>query len=133
MKRNLLVDLLAGVLITITAIYDFSGPWCYGFIAFGILLILTDLNTIVNFKHSNASRTLRSKWIDITDIGLGCILAIDFWQWLGIASPWCWIALIGCAIIMFNGIYNLFETNNGKENRLKVFAVTVTDIFTELI
>lgn len=114
--RNLFVDLLAGVLITISAVYDFGAPECYAFIAFSILVIISEIYGTYKVKHGDYDHALayRSKSADWYDLFLGFIMITSYAEWLGFKSPWFYITALLCIVVSINAIYNLLQRRNNK-------------------
>ena len=117
--RNLLVDLTAGILITAQAFYDFGTPWCYFFCVFSLVILLGEGYQLYRLKHGKKSLLAddsRSSVIDCIDIGLGIILAYDFYDWLGLSSFAFWLLLVPCVVIIINSIYNLMTSSGDSDN-----------------
>ncbi len=116
--RNLLIDLLAGVLVTVSAIYDFGVPECYVFISFSILVIIGELYALIKAKkdHEVSVFTYRSKTADWYDLFLGVILITSYAEWLGFRSVWFYVTTILCLVVSINAFYNLLQRQKGKGN-----------------
>ncbi len=119
--RNLLVDLMAGVLITISAVYDFGTPECFAFIAFSVLVIIGEIYGIYKVKHGDYNHALayRSKSADWYDLFLGIIMITSYAEWLGVKSLWFYIAASLCIVVSINAIYNLLQRRNDKSEGAK--------------
>ncbi len=117
--RNLLVDLIAGILITGQAFYDFGTPWCYFFCVFSLIILVGEgcqLYRLKQGKKSFLADDSRSSFMDYFDIGLGIILVYDFYDWLGLSSVSFWLWLIPCMVIIINSIYNLMTSSGDSDN-----------------
>lgn len=116
MMRNVVVDLIAGIMITIQAFYDFSTPWSYLFFAFGLLLVGAEVWNIYCFKKGKRgvyNGGYRYPMMDYFDIGLAAALIVSFYDWLGTSSVAFWLLMIPCAIIAINSIYNILSSKVG--------------------
>lgn len=117
--RNLLVDLIAGILITGQAFYDFGTPWCYFFCIFSLIILVGEgcqLYRLKQGKKSFLANDSRSSFMDYFDIGLGIILVYDFYDWLSLSSVSFWLWLIPCMVIIINSIYNLMTSSGDSDN-----------------
>lgn len=118
--RNLLISLLAGILITISAIYDFSTPECYVFILFSALVIIGEVYAVIKLKRSNedsafAYRSASSDWYDLF---LGVILITIYAEWLGFQSVWFYLATLLCLVVTINAVCNLIQRHKNKRSKL---------------
>lgn len=115
--RNLMIDVLAGLLVTLLAVYDFGVPECYAFIAFSGIVLLGELYAIYRVKTHDGEKgyAYRPKVADWYDLGLGVILAVDFVDWLGKTSPWTYVAVALSIAVSANAAYNLFRWHQNGE------------------
>lgn len=118
--RNLLMNLLAGVLITISAIYDFGAPECYVFILFSVLVLIGEVYAVIKAKRNNEGSALayRSASSDWYDLFLGIILITIYAEWLGFQSVWFYLTAILCLLVTMNAVYNLIQRHKCKGSKL---------------
>jgi hypothetical protein len=134
MMRNICVDFLAGILITIQAIYDFGTPWCYFFVAFSIVILFAEAYIIIKAGQKDTLANgmgYRHSSIDWFDAVLGVVIAFGFAEWFGVQSAWFYVGLIPCVIVTANSIYNLYNRN--KNGQSSVSLMNVLKSLAELI
>lgn len=133
--RNLVVDLIAGIMVTIQAFYDFNSSWSYVFFVFGLLIAVAEVWNIYCFKHGKKgifNGSYRYPMMDYTDIGLVIALIVSFYDWLGTSSTIFWLLMIPSAIVAINSVYNILsykdQQDDSKHNGLKKILNIITSI-----